>query len=488
MVAVLNYLALTGTFLSLALLLPALIGFGFGQMQSGTALLIYSALGGFLFFSMLIAIRGRKVQLDRVNSVALVVLGWLIFPLILALPLSDLFSISYRDAVFEAVSAMTTTAADGIRAPETAPKAAIFLRAVIQWFGGLATLLTFILFLGPIRAGGMPKPRLSAGEATGRSISGIYRIVWRVLRTMVAATLICFSLLMLAGVDAYSSAILASTAVTAGGYIPPGKALLDVTPPLAMTVMAVFFLIAATSVFWHQMFVRAQWVSLKRHRESYYLIAIALSLAAVFFAVLVEVSGSRSFLELPRFFAEALFNGASLAGTSGLQSRPGVFALVSPLLVLSLLVIGGGCYSTASGIKLYRLGGMLFHAGTELSRLVYPHGVPRTKFGNENYDLQIMKAIWTMFMAAILVITLGSFALALTGLSYQASLTAAVAAFSNAGPAYSTDWVPRGTVGWLDYPDMAVNQKLVLAALMLCGRLEVVAIVAALNPLYWLRR
>jgi len=73
-------------------------------------------------------------------------------------------------------------------------------------------------------------------------------------------------------------------------------------------------------------------------------------------------------------------------------------------------------------------------------------------------------------------------------MEFQASLTAAVAAISNAGPAYSADWVPRGTAGWPGYFEMSLTQKMMLSAIMLLGRLEVIALIVAFNPTYWLSR
>ena len=221
MIALFNYLAVIGAFLSGSLILPAFVGFGTNDYDSGFTLLIYLAIGGFLSSTVMMATRGREISLDRVTSIYLSVISWIFFPLVMALPISDLFEISYADAVFEAVSAFTTTAADGIKNLEGVPPAAIFLRSNLQWTGGLATLLTFVLFLGPIRAGGLPKPRSSAGEAGGRTTTAINRIAWRMFQVFLFGTLVCFALLMLTGVDAFSSLILASTAMTAGGYTLP---------------------------------------------------------------------------------------------------------------------------------------------------------------------------------------------------------------------------------------------------------------------------
>lgn len=485
MIALFNYLGLIGAFLSVSLVLPAFVAFGTDDLQNGLTLLVYAGIGGFFSIAILMATHGRNASLDRTSSIYLAIVSWFVFPLILAVPISDLFAISYGDAVFEAVSAFTTTAADGIANIDALPASAIFLRASLQWTGGLATLLTFILFLGPIRAGGLPKPRASAGEATGRTTASINRIAMSMLRFFLFVTLLCFVLLMMSGIDAFPSLILATTAVTAGGYLPDGRTLSETASPLGLMVISVFFLLASTNVFWQRMVMRWQVPNLKAHRESYFVILAILLLSLVFLVTIIQASGPGSAGVVA---SEAIFNASSLVSTSGLQTRPGIFLLIGPLAALTVLLIGGGCFSMAGGIKYYRIGAMGFHAEAELSRLVYPHIATSGHFGSEEYSLPLMKAIWTMFAAFLFVLIIGAGALAASGLSFQASFTASVAAITNAGPAYSVDWVPRGTEGWLSYPDMSVTQKLVLSCVMLFGRLEVIAVFVALNPFHWLRQ
>lgn len=489
MVALFNYLALIGSFLSASLVLPAFVGFGTGDTEIATKLLVYAGMGGFVSTGILMATRGREIRLDRVGSVYLAIISWVFFPVILAIPIADIFEISYANAVFEAVSAFTTTAADGIQASQVLPPAAVFFRANLQWVGGLATVLTFVLFLGPIRAGGMPKTRGSIGEASARTTTSINRIAFNFFRYFVIITLIGFSLLILSGVDAFSSLILASTAVTAGGYLPGNGELIETGSAFTLVIMAVFFLLASTNVFWHRLVWRWQTEQLRVHRESYYIVGVTLLLAFILMIAIFNASGrSQSPDSVSLTTAEALFNASSLVSTSGLQSRPGIFALVSPALVMAVLVTGAGCYSMAGGIKFYRLGAMLFHAGNDLSRLVFPSYVPKAHFGQEDYNLRLLKPIWAMLVCFLTAIALASLALAFTGMDLQASMTAAIAAISNAGPAYSADWVPRGTPGWPGWYEMTVAQKMIVSAVMLLGRLEVIVFVVALNPVYWLKR
>ena len=156
MITAIHYIALLGSLLSASLLGPALFAYAQNEIDEAIKLSLYATLGGYFFYSLLMGVRGRRHDLNRVNTICLVLISWTLFPVLLAIPLSDLFVISYGEAVFEAFSAFTTTGADGIKNASSLPKSAIWLRYQIQWLGGFATLVTFTLFLGSIRIGGLP--------------------------------------------------------------------------------------------------------------------------------------------------------------------------------------------------------------------------------------------------------------------------------------------------------------------------------------------
>ncbi|WP_075996343.1 potassium transporter TrkG [Salaquimonas pukyongi] len=488
MFALFNYIGLVGTFISAVLLVPALTAFGFNETENGFSLLIYAALGGFLSVNLLVATQDRGTVLKRSTALMLAVFGWVLFPAAIAFPIAGTFGIPYSHALFEAVSALTTTAADGLGSLETRPASAIVLRASLQWTGGLLTILTFLVLLGPTGVGGLPKTRRSIGEGPGRASSGISRMTNSLTRYYVSATLACFALLLMTGVSPFDSLILSATAISSGGYLPPGGQLFELGTPATLLVIAVFFMLASTSVYWHRMVGRWQVDNLRRHRESYYLIAIMLAISIFLMMIFLTTPGMRQAAGTFSLISEAIFNAASLVATSGLQSNAGIFTLLSPAFVFAILLIGGGTYSAAGGLKFYRVGAMLFHARQDLAKLVYPHAVSPRRFGTETYNLQIMKAIWVMCISSIVTIAAGAGLLAVLGLDFQASITASVAAFTNAGPAYSPDWAARGAEGWLAYHEMGIGMKAALAAIMLIGHLEVVVFLVVINPFRWLGR
>ena len=482
MTSVVFYLAALGAILSASMLLPALVAFGTNEIQIGYRLLMYGISGGFVSVSILLSIFGKTSGLERNKAILLTVGSWVFFPLVMTLPISDLTGLSYVDAFFQSVSSITTTGALVVENGAGVPTSIMFLLAQIQWLGGLATLITLILVLAPWEIGGLPQVEsASVAASIVASQNRLVAFCGRIFRIYFGLTLACFVLLILAGVSPLNAGIFAYTALSTGGIVPASSSIDVLLGNAGMIVMAVFLLIGATSIFWIQDIFGLEFGKLLKHRESYFILASVAAVTLYISYILIAAAGSSAILPIHTAASEGFLNASSIVSTSAIQSRPGVFSLLPPTFVLLMIFMGGGCYSTSGGIKFFRIGGMYSLARNELNRLLYPSVVRAGKFGNTDFDLDFMKAIWSLF--AILIATLGVITclLSFSGLSFQPAFTAAMAALSNAGPLYGGFWDFSTSVQWPEYYEMSGTQKLVLSVSMILGRLEVIAVFAALT-------
>ena len=489
MIAFLYYFAAMGAVLSVSLLFPVLVAFGSSENEIAYRLLIYAVLGSFFSVSTLLSIQGRMGGLERNTAIVLAVLSWTLFPLLLAIPLADTAGISYVDAVFEATSGLTTTGASIFPNLETVPRAIILYRAQLQWFGGIGTLITLVLILAPWRIGGLPLTNsASIAASIVTSPARLASYCGGLVRVYAILTLTCLISLLILGTQTFNALIFSLTAVSTGGFLPS-----DESPDMllgrgAMVVFSLFLIIGATSIFWQRNLYRGRVEEIKAHRESYLVIGVWLGLSLIMGFMFFRAAGSSDVLPPLSAMIEGLFNAASLISTSGVQSRPGAYTILPITLVLLLLVIGAGCYSTAGGIKFYRLGGMLTLAFHELNRLVYPSSIRPTHFGYTKYDLEFMKAIWTLYGAFLLTITFSTWILSLSGMSFEASFAASISSLTNAGPAYIGELSELQPNPQPPYSDMISLQKLLLAVLMILGRLEIIVVIACVNLLIPFRR
>lgn len=490
MLGVLFLLASALALLSASLLGPIFVGLIANEIDVAGRITIYLAMGSFFAVSVLFAIFGRQGQPSLIGGFLLTVLIWILAPLFLALPLYDTSGLSFIDATFEAVSGLTSTGASVIGNLDALPRATIFLRSQIQWVGGYFTLLTILLVLSPAGIGGLPN--ISNLSISRRSLEEgeirLFDFAFNIARYYLFATGLCFLLLTMTGTRPFFAAQLAMTAVSTGGFLPFDADLQTFVGPLSQLILAVFLIVAATSIVWQRAIVKNRWSAVQAHRESYIILGVVVLLGLVLAAVLFQVSGSASGVSPGQAFAEGIFNAASLVSTSGIETREGVFSLLPYTLILMVVLAGGSAFSTAGGLKYYRFGALMVQSSRELNRLVYPRAIQSAKFGSQNYNIDLLKAIWSFMVVAIFTIALGTFALAVLGLRFEAALMAAVSSFSNAGPVYSSGWAPQGDPNWPAYADFSSGGKITLMVLMILGRLEVLVVLAAFNLKYWTNR
>ncbi|EFL90141.1 potassium transporter TrkG [Ahrensia sp. R2A130] len=489
MLAVAFYLACTGLIVTVSLLAPVAIAILAGEGDVARRLGFYILMGSFVFGGPALAIIGRLGRLPQIGRLLLLALVWTVLPISLAVPIWDLTQISFVDALFEAVSGLTTTGSTTVREIEQWPQAMIFLRVQAQWIGGYLALLTVILIIAPSGIGGLQSrdtimfvgADFRAQQGRLLAFAGNLALFYAIL------TVVCFLAMFITGTRAFYALTLSMTAISTGGFLPFDSSLDQTVPLGSLFIFGVFLVAGATSIYWQRMLTSGQWARARQHRESYFVLGLIAITTFVFAFSFIDVSGVEG-TGGGRILIEAFVNAASLVSTSGLETQPGYMTLLPLVTVLFIVFAGGSAFSTSGGLKLYRMGGMLVQSLSELDRLIYPHIVRGSHFGSERYDMQLMKAIWSFFVVAIITIAVASILVSAGGVPFEAALTATIASFTTAGPIYNPDWGQASEVPWPEYANFATSAKLVLMMTMLLGRLEVLAVIGIFSLRYWRTR
>jgi trk system potassium uptake protein TrkH len=380
--------------------------------------------------------------------------------------------------LFEAVSAYTTTGATTFASLEPVGPSIIFWRAELQWLGGLITLISVITVLAPAHVGGLSDRDLAvlgpAGEGSlGRSLSTAGTIT----TIYAGATALCASLLLFSGLPFFDSICLSFATLSTGGLMPVDGSLGGYQRPLAETFLAFFMLVGATSIVWHRMILQGRWAQVIAHRESYWVILVALVIG-LFYSIEFADSGSRL-----SALGQGLFTGISLVTTTGFEQDFRALEALPVVIAAALAIVGAGTMSTAGGIKFYRIGGMFVQSMHEMKRLVYPHSVRSTRFGSQPYDIDLMKAIWASAIVALAFVGVATLLLTLDHPSFHGGALAAIAAFSNLGPLYPGVWTD--SAHWPAFAEFDAFSKIVVMVTMIVGRIEAVALLTLVNLAYW---
>lgn len=444
-----------------------------------TAMLVF--VGG----SLSIALRGRYREMRRIEVMGLAAAIWIIVPIFCAIPfwLSGI-SQTLVSALFEAVSGFTTTGSTLFGSLDQVPRTIILWRAILQWIGGLTTVMIVLLVFAPAQLGGIPERPLALIESGARSVKKrVLSTTGRIAPLYTLVTLICFIGLTASGLPLLDSFSIALSAISTGGFMPRDGGIGAYGSHPAEIIVGFAMLIGGTSFIWHRMLAQGRWPLAKQHREAFWFLGLAVVIGAYFtwsfFYGLDGPAGLFFFTALQTGF----FTAVSLISTTGIEFREGGFAILSLPLLLGVCLIGGAGFSTAGGVKLYRAGAMLAQGNRELRRLIYPHGVRPAHFGGQVYDIQMMKSVWSIFILYLGISVALAALLGLFGFSFEAAITVAIANLVNAGPVYEA--LANQNPDWLAYSETSIGGQITLIIAMILGRLEIIGLIVVFNLTFW---
>ncbi len=416
---------------------------------------------------------GGGVDLSGRRLVLAMVAGGLSACACASLPfaLSDL-DIAPIDAVFEAVSGLTTTGATLIPHLDQAPKGVLLWRAILNGLGGLGAVVMAVAVLPALRIGGMQMFRMETSDRTGRVKTRASRTARTAAGLYLLLCLLAAAAFRLAGMAPFDALCHGLSAISTGGFSTRDGSL--AAWGAGVQWVAVAAMIAGASPL--PIFTASwrRWPAVVREDGQFraYLALLAGSAAAL--ALWRWASSDADAVESLR---QAVFAVVSIATTTGFVDgdwlRWGGFAHVA----LFLLAFVGGCAGGAGGgVKAFRWRVLLSRTGAHIRRLLHPHGMFVIDLGRRRVGEVVINSV--MAFVALYMVTFALFALGLaaTGVGLPSALAGSAAALGNVGRGLGT--------GWLSLPDPA---KLITMIEMLLGRFELFTLFVLVTPGFWKR-
>lgn len=485
-VAVLYILGWVLAAISAAMLIPASFAVALDSIAHVQAFVIPAFVVGFLAGGMIIAFRSREAFSGRRQSLLLLALVWMVVPLAGALPFyTSGFPGNAIAAYFEAASGFTTTGATVLTDLKQTPASIIVWRALLQWLGGLITLIALATMLGPLSGSASSDRQL---RFIGRSTHGTVLHMKEAIRSITplysALTAACFIAISVSGIPAFDAFCLSLSTISTGGFMPREGTIVLYGAPMAELFLAIFMVIGAISIIWIRAIFQMRWTLVRETREPVWIASGVLLSGCVLGGALAIRTGDPGAIALFHSLTLGLASSASILSTSGLAISNQTVELIPYMVLLAVCIIGGGRFSTAGGLKLYRIASMLRQLGREFRLLIYPHGVRPSRFGAEALDSEIVKAIWITLTAFMMIIGLITMIVAWDGVPFAGALLAAAGSVSNIGPVYEFARV-------VDFPDasnyaeMGPVAQLALCAGMILGRMEILALLSIFNVMFW---
>lgn len=438
-------------------------------ISMSVAAIVTGLLGGVLVLTTY-ATPARETNFD---ALVFLVLFWVFVPLLGALPYLTLGATdSLTVAVFESISAFTTTGASTL-VPEAVPRSLLVWRSVLQWFGGVVVATFAVVILASLNLTGTGIHRsmlftLRKGELFHRLV-GIGRVIAGIYAVIAALGFVLMSVTGTAPFDAFN---LALSGTATGGLTPRSGPLADYLGPASAVVLALLCFLGAASVSAHWDLFRIRTMGGFRHFfrniEHRALILIFLALALIGAAY----TGFRHVIVVT-------LEAAYLASSAGYDYNVIGLELLPPALLITVALIGGSALSTAGGLKLIRLLLLFRHLRVDLERLTHPSRVKPVIFRGRSISDSAFLSVWMYFLGYTLVLGLGTLVFGTLGLPYDVAVPASAASLANVGPLLEANMVLQG---WADFTNA---QLMTSSALMLVGRVEVLAILAVISPRLW---
>ena len=465
-------------FLGVVFAVPMLLGFGYRD-EGGlifAACMMAAFLIGFLFQKL-----GTKTtehyNLSNREGILTVVSTWIVAVCFATVPFLAAGMLGPVDAFFEAMSGLTTTGATVLTDIEIWPRSLLFWRVWMHWVGGLGIIVIFIALLPNISGGAV---HLFNAESSGFEGE---KLLPRLQKTAQALFQIYFFitgctaiLLLLCGLDLFDAVVHAVSAVGTGGFSSYNDSIAHFhSLPVELVIGLAMFLAGGNFSLYFKVKRNGPGVLLKDDEFRCYLF-MYLTLVTV-----VTVSLTAYGFSPFRGFREAFFQVAAFISTTGYVSADFDQWPAFPKLCLMLLYFTGACAgSTSGGIKISRLIVLARGIKAGVVKALHPRESRPILFNGHKIENSVFALVLSFFFTYIAIFVLFSVAVAYTGVDIQTAVTGVLACLSSVGPGFGS--VIGATGNCAPLPSAA---KIMLAFVMLLGRLEMYTLLILFSRKFW---
>lgn len=448
--AILGNLGFVLQFAGVLILVPAIVSTVLREFETATGIYLTTVL--LLVTGFFLNSYGEKASLNLRQASVLVFASLFILTLFGTIPylyvekFGDIPPVeSFASSFFSSAAGFTTGGISLFETPETLPKSFIFYRSFTQLVGGMS-------FIYLVMTAFYPEGKLQSmrGFISGRTLHlrelfGTITVIFGLYIAIVASLLYAFG-----GRDIIDNFALAMSTISTGGFVPSSGAITGLAWQSEVVIMAAMVLGALPFTF-HYAFVSKKFLSPKLGREVMAYFALLGGASLLFIAT----SGMGAL--------ESVFYTVSASTTAGLQysSLDGTSAFSHAILTVLMLV--GGCgFSTAGGIKVYRM--MALRGIAEVAR-------GRASSLSEDARKEAYSTIIVLALFPAVALLAGAYIAASTGADYDDAILESTGLITTGG-------LSSGIVG----VDTDPATKVVMSFMMIFGRLEIIAIVYIFVP------
>lgn len=421
---------------------------------------------------------GRIQTLTLRQAFLLTAAIWIVLTIFGALPLywSEL-DLSLTDAVFEAMSGITTTGATVIVGLDNAPPGVLLWRGILQWMGGLGIVVMAIAVLPMLQVGGMQMFKAEAFETPDKILPRAAQIASGMTTIYCVLTLACAASYWAAGMDLFEAVVHSMTTVATGGFSTRDLSIESFDSPAIDYIAATFMILGALPFALYLAAMRGHPGRLfKDSQVRVFLLLIGIvTLAMAYLQTRIDLYHGEEAIRHAVFSVVSVMTGTGYATVDYGAWGP---MAVSTFFVLTF--VGGCTGSTSCGIKVFRFQVLARDLYQHVRLILSPSRVYVKRYNGRPMPESVSSSVQSFVFLYILSFFVLAVMLALTGLDPVTAFSGAATAISNVGPGLGEIIGPSG-----NFQPLGDVAKWMLIAGMLVGRLEVLIILVLFTPRFW---
>lgn len=350
----------------------------------------------------------------------------------------------FANGFFESAAGFTTGGFSLVQNPEDLPRSFTFYRGYAQFVGGLSFIYLIVTAFYSEKRVSTMKGFISGNIPHLKELFAIITAIFSIY-----AVIIALLLFYLGGGEILDDFALAFSALSTGGSSPDSKIFQEFTTPEYVVIIAGMILGALPFSF-HYAFVRTKFLSINLTKE----VAVYLSMLVIFCIIFI--------FSMDVNWLDSVFNMISASTTTGYAtiSLENLNPIAFTVMIIAMII--GGCgFSTAGGIKIFRL--------MQLSKLRHILNIKAVKI-SESDRKDIIVGIIILAVSIIIPLLIATH-MASIGYDFQNAFFDGVSAITTTGHG-------AGTVSAALDPAITM----IFGFLMILGRIEIILLVYMFVP------
>ncbi|HRO16029.1 MAG TPA: TrkH family potassium uptake protein [Paracoccus sp. (in: a-proteobacteria)] len=403
---------------------------------------------------------------------------WLVLPAVGALPfMLGEPGATITDAMFEAMSGMSTTGATAFVRLDGLPAGTHLWRGLLHWTGGLGIVVVAMVFMPVMRVGGMQFFRSEGFDTGGKMLPRAGSIAGQLTQVYVLLTLGCAASYAALGMPGLDAVVHAMSTCATGGF-SSRDASFGAFSPAQQYAATVFTLIASLPFIRMVQLMQGDAEPIWRDSQIRAFLGIVAAITGTIVLYRTLWLGGEPSVGMLR---EVSFNVVTIiSGTGFASSDVTQWGHLSFVLLIMAGLIGGCTGSTCCSIKVFRYQVLFQAVRAQLAQMQSPHRVQPLRLQGRRLTPEVVNSVMALFTMFLLSLAVLVVALAFTGLHPRTALTAGWTSIANVGPIWGPEVTANGGVA--QFPATA---KWLMILGMYLGRLELITVLVVLMPRFW---